>query len=293
MSWFFLSIIAALLWGFENFLYKTSARRNYNSAKITAILGITVTALSVLLFFVSSEELINPRYLLFIGFLNAVTFFISLITRFEALKKVAISIFYPINRTGSLLLMVVFSYTLLHQNLTPLQILGLVFAVIAIYLLPSNRNSKDSHTLLKAGLVLTFVSTIFSALGNLTLQYASDNVGTYAFTFLAYGFSVVFSFLLGQFMKDAQPKANERSGIIKDIFGIYIIGALIGILNFVGLVLFIEALKTGPFSIVGAITNFSLLITLSLGIFIYKEKPSIKHIIGIVLSFISLFLFKL
>ena len=59
------------------------------------------------------------------------------------------------------------------------------------------------------------------------------------------------------------------------------------------LVFFIEALKTGPFSIVGAITNFSLLITLSLAIFIYKERPTVKHIFGIVLSFIALFLFKL
>lgn len=289
MSWFFLSIIAALFWGFENFLYKTSARRNYNSAKITAIFGITVTILSIILFFVSGEKLINPWYLLLIGFLNAVAFFISLITRFEALKKVAISIFYPINRTGSLLLMVVFSYTLLHQQLTPIQLIGLIFAVIAIYLLSANKNTKDSHGLLKAGLTLTFVSTICSALGNLTLEYASDNVGTYAFTFLAYGFSVIFSYILGQFMKDSQS-VNLKS---KDKFGIYIIGSLIGILNFVGLVLFLEALKTGPFSIVGAITNFSLLVTLLLAIFIYKEKPTPKHIFGILLSFASLILFKL
>ncbi len=290
MNWFFLSIIAALFWGFENFLYKTSARRNYNSAKITAIFGITVTILSVILFIASGEKLINTRYLLFIGFLNAVAFFISLITRFEALKKVAISIFYPINRTGSLLLMVVFSYTLLHQNLTPIQIVGLAFAIIAIYLLSANKNSKEPRNLLKAGLILTFASTIFSALGNLTLEYASDNVGTYAFTFLAYGFSVIFSYILGQFMKDNQLKTSEKS---KDKFGIYVVGSLIGVLNFVGLVLFIEALKTGPFSIVGAITNFSLLITLSLAIFIYKERPTVKHIFGIVLSFIALFLFKL
>lgn len=290
MNWFFLSIIAALFWGFENFLYKTSAKRNYNSAKITAIFGITVTALSIILYFISSEKLINPQYLLLIGFLNAVAFFISLITRFEALKKVAISIFYPINRTGSLLLMVVFSYTLLHQTLTPIQIVGLVFAVTAIYLLSANKNSKESHGLLKTGLILTFASTIFSALENLTLEYASDNVGTYAFTFLAYGFSVIFSYILGQFMRDDQLKTNEKSN---DRFGIYVIGSLIGVLNFVGLVLFIEALKTGPFSIVGAITNFSLLITLSLAIFIYKERPTVKHIFGIVLSFVALFLFKL
>lgn len=290
MSWFILSIIAALFWGFENFLYKTSARRNYNSAKITAIFGITVTALSVILFFLSGEKLINPQYLLLIGFLNAVAFFISLITRFEALKKVAISIFYPINRTGSLLLMVVFSYTLLHQNLTSIQIVGLVFAVTAIYLLSANKNSKESHGLLKTGLILTFASTVFSALGNLTLEYASDNVGTYAFTFLAYGFSVIFSYILGQFMKDDQLKTNEK---LRDKFGIYMVGSLIGVLNFVGLVLFIEALKTGPFSIVGAITNFSLLITLTLAILIYKERPTVKHIFGIVLSFIALILFKL
>jgi len=290
MSWFILSIIAALFWGFENFLYKTSARRNYNSAKITAIFGITVTVLSVILFFLSGEKLINPQYLLLIGFLNAVAFFISLITRFEALKKVAISIFYPINRTGSLLLMVVFSYTLLHQNLSPIQLVGLVFAVTAIYLLTANKNSKESHGLLKTGLTLTFASTVFSALGNLTLEYASDNVGTYAFTFLAYGYSVIFSYILGRFMKDNQPKINEKS---KDRFGIYVVGSLIGLLNFVGLVLFIEALKTGPFSIVGAITNFSLLITLTLAIFIYKERPTVNHIFGIILSFIALFLFKL
>ena|SRR3989338_7925123 len=117
MNWFFLSTIAALFWGFENFLYKTSANRNYSSTKVTAIFGLTVTILSLLLFFLSGEKIMQLQFLLLIGFLNAVAFFISLITRFEALKRVGISIFYPVNRTGSLLLMIVFSYTLLHQNL--------------------------------------------------------------------------------------------------------------------------------------------------------------------------------
>lgn len=290
MSWFVFSILAALFWGFENFLYKTSAKRNYNSAKITAIFGLTVTMLSTLLFFVSGEKLINIRYLLIIGFLNAVVFFVSLITRFEALKKVTISIFYPINRTGSLLLMVIFSYTLLHQNLSPMQLVGLVVALITIYLLSANKNLNGSHSLLKSGLVLTLISTIFAALGNLTLEYVSDNVGTYAFTSVAYGFSVIFSYILGQFMKNNHQAEADNS---KDKVGIYVIGTLIGVLNFAGLILFIEALKTGPFSIVGAITNFSLLITLSLAMFFYKERPTVKQVLGIFLAFLSLFLFRI
>ena len=74
---------------------------------------------------------------------------------------------------------------------------------------------------------------------------------------------------------------------------IFSLGILIGILNLTGLIFFIEALKTGPFSIVGAVSNFSLLITLSLGLIIYKERPTKNQVFGIILSFLALILFKL
>lgn len=105
MSWFIFSILAALFWGFENFLYKVSAQKGYNTTKIITVFGITITVLSFLLFVISGEKITNINLLLLLAFLNAVLFFSSVITRFEALKKIGISLYYPINRTGTFFLM--------------------------------------------------------------------------------------------------------------------------------------------------------------------------------------------
>lgn len=287
MNWFILSILAALFWGFENFLYKISAERGYNSTKITTIFGITVTILSLLLFFVFHETISNVQFVLFIAFLNAITFFSAVITRFEALKKVGISVFYPINRTGTLFLMIILSYLFLNQRLSPVQTIGLLITAISIYLLTTSKN-KSVKDNIKLGILLTFISTLFSALGNFTLEFVK---GTFSFTFLSYGLGFIFSFLLGKAQTNKKPPKipQEKNGLIN----IYSLGVLIGVLNFAGLVFFIEALKTGPFSIVGAVSNFSLIITLSLGIMIFKEKLTPKHIIGIITSFIALILFRL
>lgn len=288
MNWFILSILSALFWGFENFLYKVSAQKSYNSTKITTIFGVTVTVLSLFLFLIFHEKIINIYFLLFIAFLNAVTFFSSIITRFEALKRIGLSIFYPINRTGTLFLMIIISYLFLNQHLTTLQIAGLLITALAIYLLTINKE-KNTAKYIKIGLLLTFTSTLFAALGNFTLEFVK---GTFSFTFLSYGLGFIFSYLLGRFQKINKEQNNMN---IKDngFINIHSLGIFIGVLNFTGLVFFIEALKTGPFSIVGAVSNFSLLITLSLGLIIYKEKLTKNQIFGMVLSFLALILFKL
>jgi drug/metabolite transporter (DMT)-like permease len=244
--------------------------------------------LSLLLFFIFKEKIGNISFLLLIAFLNAITFFSSVITRFEALKRIGISIFYPINRTGTLFLMIIISYLFLNQPLTPLQIVGLLITILAIYLLTLNKE-KNIKKYIKIGLLLTFASTLFAALGNFTLEFVK---GTFSFTFLSYGLGFIFSYLLGRIQKNAEV-SNTSSFKNKGFTNIYSLGILIGVLNFTGLVFFIEALKTGPFSIVGAVSNFSLLITLSLGLIIYKERPTKNQIFGTILSFLALILFKL
>ncbi len=283
-----MSILSALFWGFENFLYKVSAQKGYSSTKITTIFGVTVTILSLFLFLISHEKIIDIYFLLFIAFLNAVTFFSSIITRFEALKRIGLNIFYPINRTGTLFLMVIISYLFLNQHLTTLQIVGLLITVLAIYLLTINKE-KNIKQYFKIGLILTFASTLFAALGNFTLEFVK---GTFSFTFLSYGLGFIFSYLLGKF-KRMNKEQNKIIVKNNEFINIYSLGTLIGILNFTGLVFFINALKTGSFSIVGAVSNFSLLITLSLGFIFYKEKMTKNQIFGMMLSIIALIIFKL
>jgi len=234
MNWFVLSILAALFWGFENFLYKVSAQKGYNSTKITTIFGVTVTILSLILFFVFHENISNINFLLFIAFLNAVTFFTSVITRFEALKKIGISIFYPINRTGTLFLMIIISYLFLNQHLTNSQVVGLLTTIFAIYLLTTNKE-KNVKQYIKIGLLLTFISILFSALGNFTLEFVK---GTFSFTFLSYGLGFVFSYLLGKIQKNNKT-SDKKIVRNKGFINIYSLGILIGALNFTGLVFFI------------------------------------------------------
>ncbi len=292
MSWYLLAILSALFWGTENFLHKISAKKGLNSSKVSAIFGLSVCILSLIFFLVFRENLFNFKFLIIISILNALTFFTSFITRLEALKRIDSTVYFPVSKTGTLLIMVLLSIFVLHERITIFQLSGLVTTLIAIFLLTENSLKEIKIAkLAQLGIGFTIVSTIFAALANFTVDIASNKVGTYAFSFFAYSFGFLFSsainrLSIGQVIKSTPTtvSSNENTTIT------YILGVAIGTFNFLGLVFFIEALKAGTFSVVGAINNFSLILTLGLSILIYSERPSKKQIIGICLAFASLFL---
>ena len=98
MDWYVFTLIALFGFGIQTFLYKVSAEKKCNTAWTTFSFMATVAIISSALFLIFGESIISFKLLLLISFLNAITFFITTVTRIEALKHLPLSTAIPIVR---------------------------------------------------------------------------------------------------------------------------------------------------------------------------------------------------
>lgn len=293
MTWFIFAVLSAGFWGIENFLHKLSAQNKFSSSQISVVFGVTACVLSAIFFLIFEKKISNLQYLLIFALLNAITFFSSLITRIESLKRMDASIHFPISKTFSLFVTIILSLLVLREEITLSQYVALLVTLVSVYLVTKNEKG-DSHTgkTFKIGLLLAFVSATLAAIANFTITGLEESgVGTYSFSFFAYAIGFLFSYLIGKsnFIQNTPTEAVVQTN---NSISLYITGIFIGIFNFFGLVFFIEAMRTGLFSVVGAVNNLSLLLTIVLSIIIFREKPTLKQVIGIILAFLALILFQ-
>jgi bacterial/archaeal transporter family protein len=281
MTWFTLAVLSAIFWGIEGFLHKLSASKGYNSSKVSIIFNLTVCLLSGLFIILFREQIKNVSYLVIIAFLNSAFFFSSFITRLEALKKLDASIFFSISRPAVLFLILIMSFFILNEHIAFIEGFGVVLMIVTMYLLLSKQGKQRDRTITKTSLLLTGTTTILAALGSLTLAFASKHVGTFSFSFLSYAMSILFSYGVSRFFFKQQESTtkSKKSGIY--------------LFNFFGLVFYITALKTGSFALVGSINNFSILLTILISIIVFRERLTIKQVIGVCIAFISLTLLRL
>jgi len=68
----------------------------------------------------------------------------------------------------------------------------------------------------------------------------------------------------------------------------------IGLFNFLGAWLYLEAIRLGNIAIVGGLNNFSLLVTVACTIFLpsYREPFGPRRVLGVALAFLSIFLLR-
>jgi drug/metabolite transporter (DMT)-like permease len=288
MSWFVFALLSAVIWGVENFLHKVAAARGYNSSKISLLLAATASILSVFFFVFSGEKLFNIQFLLFIAILNSITFFSSFITRLESLKSIDASVFFPVSRVGVLLFLVLLGLFTLQEQLTVLHWFGLLVSVISIVLLTyQKKTGVKKSSWYNRGVFFLGLTIVTGALANYTADIAASRTGTYAFIFLSYLIGIPFSAATNRV-----STRSKKTVLEKPSSGGTLLGIIIGTLNFLGFVLFLLALRDGPLALVGAINNFSILLTIFLSILIHKEKPTALQYAGIVLAFLALMIFR-
>ncbi|MDO8259915.1 MAG: DMT family transporter [Candidatus Magasanikbacteria bacterium] len=281
-NWYVLSIVSLFAYGIQNFLYKVSAAKKCNSAWTTFSFMITVAILATFMFFWQGGKVFDWRYLLLISLANAFTFFVSTISKLETLKHLEGIIAYPLHRLNNLLV-VVFSVLYFHDQLSPRQLIGVCLSLIVIFLLSTNH--KDSVNIdgdFKKGLRYAFVGIIFAAVSTIVVKFAAVKVETFSFIAVSYFYNVIFSLLIVKRMQTERENDNHRNAIL--------IGALIGLANFIGFYLFMRALASGPLSVVSIINSLSVLIAIVLSVIIYKEKMTWQKSLEIVFAFVAIIL---
>ncbi|MGK0412119.1 MAG: drug/metabolite transporter (DMT)-like permease [Polaribacter sp.] len=184
----------------------------------------------------------------------------------------------------SVVIPVFFGIFLYHESVTFLKIIGILIALVAVYLASVKEKLESSKN---AGLlfpILLFLGsgTIDTSLKYIEVMYVPKN-DVAIFSGSLFSIAAIFSFviLLIRTLKNREPFG------LKNV----IAGIALGVPNYFSIIFLIKALQTEGFesSTLFTINNVGIVIVSTLvGIFLFKEQFSIKNKIGVALAVIGI-----
>lgn len=284
-NWYVLTIIALVLMGTQRFLYKVSAERNCNTALTTFAFMGTVTVMSAMLFFALGQSVSNLKFLVFIGALNSASFAVGTITHMEALKRVPVSVAYPIIRMN-VAFVVMFSIFFFDDRLSGYQLVGIVLALAVILIVTGQAKRSDSaHRDAKRGMGFVFVSMFSGSIASISSKFAAMHSNLLGFMTVSYFLGTLFALGLKGRLDAKGGHGNTRDALV--------IGGIMGLINFGGFYTFLQALAVGPLSIIISMVGVHFVIAILLSSIVYKEKLTRIQLLGIGLAIISVVLLKM
>lgn len=282
-TWFYYSILALILLGTQRFLYKVTAERGYSSGLTTAVFMATVSVLSTAVYLVTGGESIDYVVLFTLALANSSAFAITTISNIEALRHLPASITFPLTRL-SLVLVILVSVIYFDEQLSTQQWLGILlgFGVVLLMAKEVTHNSSP-HGNTRYGLFFVAVCILCGAIASISSKLAAISTNTAGFMALTYLLATIFSLLINK-RWPGKTAINKKGAIL--------LGILMGILNFFGFYAFLTALASGPLSSIALITSMHFIIAIILSVMIYHEKFTLRRIMALVLTFITVFLLK-
>tara|TARA_R110001599_G_scaffold8439_5_gene40926 strand:+ start:2365 stop:3228 length:864 start_codon:yes stop_codon:yes gene_type:complete len=186
----------------------------------------------------------------------------------------------------SVVIPIIFGVILYNESLSTIKIIGIILAIVAVYL-ASVKNNLEKHK--KAGLLLPVILFLGSGAIDTTLKYVEINFVSEnevsIFSGSLFGFAGVFGLIILLF------KTIQK----REVFGVknLIAGIVLGIPNYYSIVFLIKALQTKGIesSTLFTINNVGIVVVSTLvGLLIFKESFSLKNKIGIALAVIGIVL---
>ena len=185
----------------------------------------------------------------------------------------------------SVVIPVVFGIILYDESVTLWKVIGVLIALISVYL----TSVKEQGTTLKAGLLFPILLFFGSGAIDTILKYVEVNFvqknEVSLFSGSLFGFAAIFGLLILS-IKTIRKRASFG---FKNI----IAGIILGIPNYFTIVFIIKALQTAGFesSTLFTVNNVTVVVLSTLvGFLLFKEKFSLKNKIGVVLAILGIVL---
>jgi len=228
------------------------------------------------MFFIAGEKIDSGATFLIISVLNAVFFFISTVACIEALKYMPANVFYPVMRSA-VVLVIIFSFIYFHERPSAVQGVGIALSILVIFVLSGKKERKMiPKTNVRKVLFLILVVFIFGTAVTIVIKFASDLKAQFAFIALSYGINIVLSLVVkDRFRSDDKIKSKSQP---------LMIGAAIGVVNFLGFVTLLRAFAGGPLSIAAPLIGMAFVISIILSFILYREKVTMARVAGILLA---------
>ncbi|PQJ78793.1 DMT family transporter [Polaribacter porphyrae] len=184
----------------------------------------------------------------------------------------------------SVVIPVLFGVILYQESVTFLKVIGIIIALIAVYL-ASSKEEKSTHK----NVSLLFPILLFFGSGAIdtTLKFVEVNYvpkeDVSIFSGILFGIAAFFAFIIlsVQYLKKRKPFG------VKNI----IAGIILGVPNYFSIIFLIKALQTKGFesSTLFTINNVGIVILSTLiGIVLFKEQFSTKNKMGVVLAILGI-----
>ena len=257
----------------------------YKIDVLKAIFVNYIVAFSMGFFFAERQIPISEIYLqpwfsgaLFLGALFVSIFFVMAMTA----QKNGVSV-TSIAGKMSVVVPVFFGILLYNESVTFLKIVGIIMALIAVYLSSvKEEKSEKNGTLLLPILLFIGSGTIDTLLKYIQENYVADE-DVSIFSGSLFGIAGVFAFLI---LVIKTIKKRESFGYKNIIAGI-----ILGVPNYYSIIFLIRALQNKNFesSTLFTINNVAIVVVSTLvGLFFFKEKFSIKNKIGVAMAILGI-----
>ena len=282
--WLIFSVLSAFFAGITSILAKVGIK-NTNSNVATAIRTSIVLVFSwIMVIIVGSLGTITMIvfktwiFLILSGFATG----ISWLCYFKALQIGDVNKVVPIDKS-SIILTILFAFLFLHEKITLGKVIGVVLIAIGTFLMIQKKQYKEiKENKNRVWIMYAIFSAVFASLtaifGKIGIDGVESNLGTAIRT------SVVL--LMAWILVLLAKQQHAIKDISKKEF--LFIG-LSGLATGVSWICYYKALQEGITSIVVSIDKLSLVITILFSVIIFKEKLSLKSLIGLILMIIGTF----
>ena len=182
---------------------------------------------------------------------------------------------------------IIFSIIVYQETIGLFKYLGFALMAVAIVLMPSSKKDGDPKKGIKTSkkwFLFITITAICSGVATIVQQVFSKSAVANEkdlFTAITFIFAFIFSLILLPIIKGKQPlfKIDKKVGI-----GVIFCGLALGFYN----LLVVIALSLIPASeFLPTNTGLIILTTVSLSSLVFKEVPSIKQILGIILAIVA------
>lgn len=159
LSWFPFSVIATLLFGVAMAFYKLPSAKNHNRF-VATFWSLVVPAILAFAFFYSYLPLATPA-MMWAALLWGITFTCIVLLQMYALSHIDTNVLFPITTVASLIITVLAGIFFFSEHTTPVQTLGIILAVVSIFLfLYKGGKLQYSRLLIGVGSGIIFISAV-------------------------------------------------------------------------------------------------------------------------------------
>lgn len=279
--WLFYTILTTVTWGIWGALMELPVKAGFPSTLGYSVWALTMIPCAIFVLRLNQFQLEHDKKSLFYGMIIGFTGSGGTVLLFEALKLGPAYIIFPIISLSPILT-VILSVVFLKEKIGKKSWFGIILALIAIFLLSY---SKPEATEQKGYLWLELTILIFMMWGVQAFYMKIANHSMKAESIFGYmAIAAVILIPITIFMTDFQVPINWG------FKGPYLT-AIIQIMNAIGALSLVYAIRYGKVAIVTPMTSLYPVITILVSLAIYGVIPGPIMIAGMVLAIIAISLF--